>query len=88
MTVGLVRTLKQDDHNQIAGLVTRNKIDVSVLSDTTVSLSILLLVLVELINLFVREVILDESMYRLVPSLRYEIMISYLREGTSLVYVD
>ena len=46
----LYKHLKQDDHNQMAGLVTRNKIDVSVLSDTTVSLSILFLVLVDLIN--------------------------------------
>ena len=34
----------------MAGLVTCNKIDVSVFSDTTVSVSILFLVLVDLIN--------------------------------------
>ena len=38
-TFSLVRTLRQDVPNQVACLVTRNKIDVSVLSDTTVSVS-------------------------------------------------
>ena len=46
MTFGLVRTLRQDVPNLVAGLV----IDVSVLSDTIVSSSILFLVLVNLIN--------------------------------------
>ena len=43
----------------MAGLVTRNKIDVSVLSDTTVSVSILFVDLIQCKG--VREVILDES---------------------------
>ena len=42
---GLVRTLRQYVPNQVAGLVTWYKIDLSVLSDTTVSVSILYLVL-------------------------------------------
>ena len=50
MTFGLVQKLSQGILNQVAGFVIRNKIDLSVLSDTTVSVLILLLVLVDLMN--------------------------------------
>ena len=46
---GLTRMLCQDTPDQVAGLVTY-KIDLLVLSDTNVSVSILFLVLVDLIN--------------------------------------
>ena len=44
------RTLWQEESIRVAGLVTGNKIDVSALSDTTVSVLILFLLLVDLIN--------------------------------------
>ena len=50
MTFGLVQTLRQDVPNQVTGLVTGNKMDVSVLNDTTMSMSILFLVLLGQIN--------------------------------------
>ena len=46
----LVQTLRQDVPSQMAGLVTWNKINISVVSDTSVSKSIFFLVLVDLIN--------------------------------------